>query len=127
MRVRHTPDDERSPTHLQQFLELLCTLRQLVHPVAYVLTEAKKLTHQAVQRLTHGNGSSEQCYRTTPPILTNVLQIVSQLKQHPPLERELVFFLTQPAMSQASVCQYRRATFRAAHLQNLGFSTMAAT
>jgi len=78
--VGHGPDDERPPAHPQQILQQLRAVGQEVHPVSYLLAEIQELDHEAVQRPTQCGRAGKQRDRTTPYILTHVLQIVPQLK-----------------------------------------------
>ena len=92
---------------------------QVMHPGSYPLTEIEELRYETIQWPAQCSRARKQRDRTTLHILVHVLQIVTQLKQHPPLERESAFFLMQPSARQAGIRQYRTTSFRAAHSQHL--------
>jgi hypothetical protein len=83
------------------------------------------LSGKIVQLLARCGRAREQRSGTAPQVLAHILQIVSQLQQCAPLERQPAFLLAEPAMRKASIRQHRCSALGAAYPQHFGVIAIA--
>jgi len=120
VRVGDGSDDQRPPAHLKQIFQHGGAAGETVHASAYAIAEVEQLKNEGVERLALGGGAGEEGDRAALQILVYVLQVISQLEEHAPLEGEAAFCFGEPASGQAGVGQDGCASLGAAHAQKLG-------
>src|SRR3569833_357868 len=115
---RHGHQDQRSPTSSQEPFQSRLAVSQRIQLIGYLRAEREKLLYEAIQRRSIFHGSRKQRSRTVLQIFLYILQIVTELKKHSPVECETRFRICESSVRKAGVCQHRGAALRAAQTQN---------
>jgi len=103
LNVGHGHENERAPAHAQQALHARCAAWHPVHAIGDLLAEVEQLADKRVERLALRDGAGEQSDGAAARIFADVLQIVSELKEHAPFEGEADFMGIEPRLGETGV------------------------
>ena len=98
-------DDERAPAHAEQVLERCRAGWEAFKLGADRLAEVEQLNDEGVEQDACGCSAREERGRSSAKILADVLEVVTELEQHSPIEGNLAFLRGEPATDEAGVSE----------------------